>query len=424
MRGMRPALLAVLALALLCLSPGREPVVLSSDPLTAELTEAPSTSDCEPTLEPTFEQMIGQKLLITMTGSRVSAALAGRVRRGEIGGVVLLARNITTRSALRRLTRKLQRAAAEGGQPPLLISVDQEGGSVRRVPWAPPTLSVPEIGRLGSTTVARAQGALTGAALRRSGINVDLAPVADIPGSAASFMLQQGRTFSSDAKRTARLAAAFASGLASQGVLATMKHFPGIGMAVLDTDRFVSSISASRAALRSHLLPYRRAIRQGISLIMLSNARFPAYDSRNAAGWSHAIAVRLLRRNLGFTGVTMTDSLNGTAHARGLTVKTLAKRAAIAGTDMILMTGSERSSSRLYEWLLAQARDGSIPEATLRTSHDRIVALKEGLCGPGHSAGGSCGRAADGGSGRYPGVPGPPPPPPAPADTSPSPDCG
>ena len=146
--------------------------------------------------------------------------------------MVLLGSNITTRQALIRLTRTLQRAAAEGGQPPLLIAVDQEGGSVKRVPWAAPTISVPEMGRIGSTTVARGQGARTGAALRHLGINVDLAPVADIPRTTASFMYQQGRTFSFDPKRTARLADAFASGLASHGVLATMKHFPGIGLAM------------------------------------------------------------------------------------------------------------------------------------------------------------------------------------------------
>lgn len=329
--------------------------------------------------EPTLEQLVGQKLVITMAGRRVSAALAGRVRRGEVGGVVLLGSNITTQAALIRLTRTLQRAAREGGQPPLLIAVDQEGGSVRRVSWAPPTIAVPEMGRMGSTAVARAQGSRTGAALRRLGINVDLAPVADVPRSTASFMHQQGRTFSFDAKRTSRLADAFASGLASRGVLATMKHFPGIGMATRNTDRYVDTITASKAALREDLRPYRRAIAHDIPLIMLSNATYTAYDRRNAAGWSRAIAVRLLRTKLGFQGVTITDSLNGTAHARGLTVKRLAIRAAIAGTDLILMTGSERSSSRLYARLLARARDGSIPLKTLRASYDRILALKDGL---------------------------------------------
>lgn len=329
--------------------------------------------------QPTFEQLIGQKLVITMGGRKPSASLLRRVRRGEIGGVILIGRNVSSRSALRKLTRKLHRAAEEGGQPPLLVAIDQESSNLKRVPWAPPTISVPEMGRIGSARIARQQGARTGSALGRVGINVDLAPVADIPRSRSSFMLQQGRTFSFEANRTTRLANAFASGLASRGVLPTMKHFPGIGLATQNTDRFVDVISASRAALRPDLRPYRRAIGRDIPLIMLSNATYPAFDRRNGAGWSRAIGVRLLRRDLGFTGVTITDSLDGTASARGTTVRRLAVLAARAGTDMILVTGSERSSAWLYGRLLAKARHGKIRLAGLLASYDRIIALKERL---------------------------------------------
>jgi beta-N-acetylhexosaminidase len=329
--------------------------------------------------EPTLRQMVGQKLVVRMSGLTPSRALLGRIRRGEIGGVVLLGSNITTRKALIALTSRLQRAAAAGGQPPLLIALDQEGGSVKRVPWAPPTMTVPQMGSLGSTTVARRQGRRTGAALRGLGVNVDLAPVADVPRSTASFMYQQGRTFSFDAASTARLADAFAAGLASGGVLATMKHFPGIGLATRNTDRYVDTIRASRARLAPDLLPYRRAISHDIPLIMLSNATYTAYDDGNAAGWSHAIAVTLLRHDLGFTGVTITDSLDGTGHARGLSLKDLGLRAAAAGTDMILTTGSEKTTARLFQVLLDHARDGSLPRAMLRDSYDRIIAVKSRL---------------------------------------------
>jgi beta-N-acetylhexosaminidase len=328
---------------------------------------------------PTLEQMVGQKLVVTMAGTNPSRALLGMVRRGEVGGVVLVQRNIRTPAALARLTERLQRAAEQGDQPPLLIATDQEGGSVRRVPWAPPTLTVPEMGSSGSVRRARAQGARTGAALRRVGVNVALAPVADIPRSAASFMLQQGRTFSFDAGRTARLADAFAAGLRSRGVLATLKHFPGIGLATANTDRFVEIIPASRAALSRDLRPYRLAIRHDIPLIMLSNATYPAYDRRNGAGWSRAIVDDLLRRDLGYRGATITDSLNGTANARGTTVRELAVRAARAGTDLILVTGSERYSRYLFGALLAAARRGDIPVARLRASYDRILGLKQRL---------------------------------------------
>ncbi len=329
--------------------------------------------------DPTLAQMVGQKLMVTMSGHTPSARLLARIRRGEIGGVVLLGSNITTRKALIRLTARLQHAAEAGGQPPLLIAVDQEGGSVKRVPWAPPTITVPEMGRRGSTTTARRQGKRTGTALRALGINTDLAPVADIPRSSASFMYQQGRTFSFRAARTARLADAFAAGLASAGVLATMKHFPGIGLATRNTDRAVETIRASTRQLAADLRPYRRAIGHDIPLIMLSNATYTAYDADNAAGWSRAIAFTLLRCDLGFTGVTITDSLDGTGHARGLRLRDLGLRAAMAGTDIILTTGSEKTTARLFRELLAHAQDGSLPRATLESSYDRIIALKSRL---------------------------------------------
>jgi beta-N-acetylhexosaminidase len=328
---------------------------------------------------PTLGQLIGQKLVVHMEGTTPSADLLGRIGRGEVGGVILLGSNITTAAALTALTGKLRHAAAAGGQPPLLIAVDQEGGPVKRISWAPPTLTVPEMGRLGSASVARDQGAMTGAALHDLGINVDFAPVADVPTSSASFMYKAGRTFSFSATTTALLADAFATGLELKDVLPTMKHFPGIGFATQNTDAYVVTITASKTALAPGLRPYQTAIGHDIPLIMLSNATYTAYDSIHAAGWSPAIAVTLLRRDLGFTGVTITDSLDGTAHARGLSTRSLAIRAAKAGTDMILLTGSEASTRTVYATLLENAQDGAIPKATLRASYDRILALKAGL---------------------------------------------
>lgn len=340
---------------------------------------APASAAASTAAGPTFAQLIGQKLVVRMDGVTPSADLLGRIRRGEVGGVVLFGSNITTRAALISLTGKLRAAAAAGGQPRFLIAVDQEGGPIKRIPWAPPTLTAPQMGRLGSALVAREQGAATGAALRGLGINVDFAPVADVPASTASFMYRAGRTFSFSATRTALLADAFASGLESRGVIAVMKHFPGIGFATRNTDAYVVAIGASRAALAPGLVPYRTAIRHHIPLIMLSNATYPAYDPVNAAGWSRAIDVNLLRQGLGFTGVTITDSLDGTAFARWLPTTLLAVRAARAGTDMILLTGSEASTREVYAALLGRAKDGYILESRLRASYDRIRALKAGL---------------------------------------------
>ena len=351
---------------------------LARDVLTAQTVEQTGAEESAAAV-PTLAHLIGQKLVVRMDSATPSADLLGRISRGEVGGIILFGTNITTPTALIALTAQLRVAAATGGQPRLLIAVDQEGGPIKRIPWAPPTLSAPQMGRLGSATVARGQGASTAAALRGLGIDVDLAPVADVPASTASFMYRAGRTFSFSATRTALLADAFASGLESKGVVAAMKHFPGLGYATRNTDAWVVTISASRAALAAGLLPYRTAIRHAIPMIMLSNATYSAYDARNPAGWSHAIGVTLLRHDLGFTGVTITDSLDGTAKARGLWTRVLAVAAARAGTDMILTTGTEASTRGVYATLLRQAEMGAIPLATLRASYDRILAMKAGL---------------------------------------------
>ena len=314
-----------------------------------------------------------------MTGLTASPGLLGRIRRGEVGGVILFRANFTNQSGLVALTRKLQDAAAAGGQPALLIAVDQEGGEIKRISWAPPTRSAVQLGDDGRPDVAFAEGVSTGEALRTLGINVDFAPVADVPESTASFMFVAGRTFSFSATVTSSLANSFATGLVSTGVAPTMKHFPGLGLATRNTDTNVVTITASRAGLDAGLLPYRVAIAHGIPLIMLSSATYPAFDADNAAGWSQAISTALLRGELGFTGVTITDSLDGTGHARGLATRLLAIRAAVAGTDMLLVTGSEATSQVVYETLLRKAREGAIPRVTLRASYDRIIALKSRL---------------------------------------------
>jgi len=300
------------------------------------------------------------------------------VRRGEVGGVILFGSNVAAREQVIELTRTLRDAAAAGGQPPLLIAVDQEGGSIKRIRWAPPDLSAPAMGDAGDPMLARDQGAETGAALEGLGINLDLAPVADVPGSTQSFMYQQGRTFSFSAETTSVLADAFASGLESTGVVPSMKHFPGIGLATRNTDASVVTITASADTLASGFVPYQRAIANHMPLIMLSNATYSAYDSTNAAGWSAAIGTTLLRDDLGFTGATITDSLDGTASSRGLAVTTLAIASLQAGTDLILTTGSEAASREVYDALLEAARSGSISTATLRASYTRILSLKVG----------------------------------------------
>lgn len=346
--------------------------VLAGALLAAMLTSAAPPAGAVGDASPTTRELLGQRLMVAMRGTQPSQALLGRIRRGEVGGVILFGANITGRAQLQALTASLQGAARAAGRPPLLIATDQEGGRIRRVPWAGPAANAPELGAKSAESVRR-EALLAGRTLRAGGVNVDLAPVADVPGP-GSFMAADDRTFGASGDLVGRAATAFARGLAAAGVVASAKHFPGIGRATSNTDSSHVEIRASRTALDRDLAPFRAAIAGSVPMVMISNASYPALDSKPAP-WSPRIQ-SLLRKELGFKGVTITDSLDGAAATRGRTVQAVALLAAQAGVDIVLLTGSEASSAAAYDRLVVAAGQGRIPAASLRRSYDRILALK------------------------------------------------
>jgi beta-N-acetylhexosaminidase len=351
-------------------------VVIAAVTIAAQLSVGGGSIPVAVAATPTVAQLIGQKLVIRMDGTTPSAALLGRIRRGEVGGVILFGANVVDATQVAALTTQLHQAAIDGGQPRLLVMVDQEGGTVKRIPWAPPTLSPPQMGALGSTTTARLQGYHTAEALRALGIDVDLAPVADVPVTTKSFEFVQKRTWSFNPSRTAYLAYEFAHGIRIGGVIPAMKHFPGLGFATSNTDQRIVTIFQPASALAPGLQPFKVGIAHAIPLIMLSNATYPAWDRSFAAGWSPAVNTTLLRTQLGFKGATITDALDGTAAARHTTAAHLALRAAQSGTDLLLVTGSESTSQAVYNALVTAANAGQIPTSKLSASLTRILALK------------------------------------------------
>jgi len=328
------------------------------------------------TSAPSLEQLVGQRLVVAMAGTTPSPALLARVRAGQVGGVILFGANVRTSPQVRALTNALQAAARAGGRPALLIAVDQEGGGVRRIRWAPPTRSAAELGTL-STAKVEASGLATARALRAVGVNVDLAPVADVPSVPGSFIAAQRRAFSTDPTRAAVLTTAFARGLGAGGVAATAKHFPGLGRATASTDTQPVTISASRALLASDIGPFRALVAGRVPLVMLSSATYSALDAKPGA-WSPAVEA-LLRKTLGFEGATITDALEGVAATHDRTVASAAVLAAQSGADLLLVTSGEATSDAVFGRLVAAASQGKIPRPALERSYDRILALKRGL---------------------------------------------
>jgi beta-N-acetylhexosaminidase len=306
-----------------------------------------------------------------MEGTTPSAGLLDRIRRGRVGGVILMGANVRSAPQVRALTTALRAAADQGGRK-LLIMTDQEGGLVRRFRWAPPAVSAETLGTRTEGAIRRS-GRATGTALRRLGVDVDLAPVADVPGVPDSFIAAMDRGYSTNPTRAAKDVTAFAAGLLDGGAAPALKHFPGLGLAATSTDDAAVRIAASEKALQPGLAPYRRAIAAGVvPLVMVSNAAYTAYGGRVAA-WSPR--VRSALAGLGFTGVTITDALEPLARTHDVTLGVAALRAARAGVDLLLFVGSEQSTDEVYDQLLAAARDGRLPRAALRASAARIAEL-------------------------------------------------
>ena len=293
-----------------------------------------------------------------------------RIRNGKMGGVVLLGNGWLARHAAATVTAELQQAACTRGEP-LLIAVDQEGGIVRRLAWAPPTEAPDE---MTSPAVAHDQAAGASAALRSVGIDIDFAPVVDTPGPAGNF--EGSRVFSSSRTWNAQMARAFVGGLQGGGIAATAKHFPGLGLASGNTDNGRIVIRAAASKLHRGLLPFQSAVRAGVKLVMVSTAVYPKLDgSKRPAAFSSTIINGLLRKQLDFKGVTVTDSLTAPAADR---IPHTATRAMLAGSDLLVF-GAESASERGYATLLADEASSPRLQNRLTQAAARIRALKAWL---------------------------------------------
>ena len=315
-------------------------------------------------------KMVGQMIMPGMAGTSPSRHLLAEVRRGEIGGIILYSYNIGP--GLRSALAALQRAARAGRNPPLLVSVDQEGGPIRRFPGAPPTIGPRE---MSSAALAFQQGGASGNYLAARGVNLDLAPVSDVAGT-SGFEVAQDRGFAGGPQRVARMASAFSRGLQSARVAATAKHFPGVGALTTDTDFKLASIDSSLAELRhGALVPFQSAIGAGVDLVMVANAIYPALDrSRAPGGFSYRIVTQLLKGQLHFRGVVITDALDSPA-ALGGTFGSRAVRAARAGADITLFAPDD-AGVPAYSALLQAARSGVLTRSRIQDAYERVLALK------------------------------------------------
>jgi beta-N-acetylhexosaminidase len=323
--------------------------------------------------ELTPEQLAGQHVIFPFAGRTPPRALLARIRRGEAAGVIFLGANLGTPAQVRALTRRLRAVPRPAGlDAPLLLMVDQEGGSVMRLPGAP-TRSAPAMAATGDPAIARTEGRGAAATLRAAGMNVDLAPVVDVVRPEGALHAE-GRGFGFDARTAARFGAAFTRGLAEGGVAATAKHFPGFGAAVSNTDEGPVRIAVALRELRGvDRVPFRAAIEAGTRLVMVSSAIYPALSPAPAV-LSPRIVRRELREGVGFDGVTISDDLEAPALPSGAAVK-----AARAGVDLLLFARTYAGAARATAALARAIRTGAIDRAALDGSLRRVLALRASL---------------------------------------------
>lgn len=273
-------------------------------------------------------------------GAQAPGELLDAIRRGIVGGVLVFAfrGNLQSKAQVRAMLREIQDAARRGGLPPVPVGIDQEGGTVIRIGYRATFPSAMAIGATGDPTFAERAARAVGEGLRADGIAVNHAPVCDVNSDPHNPVIGT-RAFGDDAARVAEFAAAWVRGSEGIGVATTPKHFPGHGHTSQDSHLVRPEADVDRATLETReLVPFRAAFAAGASGVMTAHVRYPALDPQNGATVSHRILTDLLRGELGFTGLAVSDSLD----MKGITdvdaPDQIVTRAIGAGVDAAMVT--------------------------------------------------------------------------------------
>jgi beta-N-acetylhexosaminidase len=298
------------------------------------------------------------------------------VERYHLGGVILMNHsdgigNVTSPGQVRTLTGGLQ-AAAAGGGPPLLIGIDQEYGVVARltdgVTGLPTAMA---FGAAGEPALTEAAWRVAGTELAAVGVNLDFAPVADVLGGGPGGIIGS-RSYGDDPAATSAQVAATVRGLQGTGVAATLKHFPGHGNTDVDSHTDLPVVPASHPLTEADLPPFTAGIDAGAWLVMSGHLDVRAVESGMPASFSKGTVTGLLRDQLGFEGVAVTDAMN-MEPARRWPAGEAAVRALLAGNDLLLMPPDLAAA---YDGLLAALADGTLPRERLVQAATRVLALK------------------------------------------------
>ena len=337
----------------------------------------------------TLRELAGQRVIYSYAGLQPPPSLLKLIAAGEAAGVIFFGSNITSGPQLRATVDELQQAAQQSPvHEPLLMMLDQEGGLVNRLPGAP-IRSEKTIGESADgAQLAAGAGNAAGTNLRAAGINVDLAPVLDVYREPGNFIDHYERSYSMDPATAGRLGSAFITHLQDSGVAATAKHFPGLGAATTKQDTDAGPVELDQPLKQIRQVdeaPYRAAIPAGVRLVMLSWAVYPALDPAMPAGFSPTVVGTELRRRLGFSGVTITDSIGAGAITRFGSYRNRGVLASRAGDDLILCSTTDPGGNRpgvgvaVLNGITRALTTGSLGRAAARQAAARVIGLRASL---------------------------------------------
>ncbi len=373
------------------LSPGPAPSVSdpfggfpSSSPapsVTPALTPAQAQARCSTTVMAGLNatERAGQVLMVGVPAGSAASAV-GLVRGYKVGGIFLRGRSTISVTALRRQLTQLQAASTAGVGIPLHIAADQEGGQVQTLSGSgfPRLPSARTQGRWSPATLT-ARTASSAKALRQAGITLNLAPVAD---TVAPADVSRNPPIGKVAREYGHTPSAVAADVAvvvratqNAGVGTAVKHFPGLGRVQFNTDTSASAVDAVATTNDPNLAPFRAAVGAGTQAVMISSARYPKLDPKRIAAFSPAIVTTLLREDLQFTGIAISDDLGAAKAMSSVPVGARAVRFVAAGGDIVLTVRSAYLEA-MRAALVVEATRSSAFARRLHQAATRVVAGK------------------------------------------------
>lgn len=317
-------------------------------------------------------EKIGQMVMIGIQGTKVDDDSLYMLNQYHMGGVILFDRNMDSPEQVKQLTSDLQAQSNE--KVPLFIGIDEEGGDVvRMAEKLTPPPSQKEIGATGDIEQAKTWAIKTAKSLKDMGINVNFAPVADVGSN-------DKRSYSTDANTVIDFVRAATKGYQQENIIYSLKHFPGIGKGKVDSHIDSSSIDVAKEVLMTEdILPFKTIIDESDPndyFILVSHLKYLALDEEYPASLSSKIMTDLLRNELGYKGIIITDDMEMGAVANHNDFRSIGVNAVKAGADIVLVCHEYEHQQEVYLGLLDAVNNGEISQERIDESIKRIIKVK------------------------------------------------